>query len=552
MEKHDYYVYLLLDPRTNKVFYVGKGRGNRALAHEAEVRREVRSGREFTSAKKKEIKEIIDSGNEVVVQIVRDNLSEDLALGIESNLIESFDISNLSNIVRGHHRETCERFKLSLSFDSSLSSIYTSTLYNIFNRVFATDYNEKKCQSHLIANHDVIREMLNTVSMIDRDGMWRNTSRTVLCVECIEVVYLAYMLGADMSKITFATSSLKKIEWVSERFGIRTQYNIKGAKMEKFDVCIMNPPYENNQGKIFVEKCMSYAHEGVIIGLANLVIDYCKYTNGTSSKNPASNFSQTLLNRATKIVMTNNDLVDGTSIFSAKMKNMIIIAAWDANETKSTEIVNFQTNKTSIVSRDERVSILLDEKNKQIVNALHEVFKTRTPMFNDTDVQIFQRGRIVDNERFNGSESATNEYHVLLSTAETSPASGGHKTTQIGALDSVSAMMLNKTFHYDKINNEDDIKSRLEEEQKTIQLKKCENNALIAAFKTEEDAKNAIDWVQNPLICLYALHTDYMQHGYGLNTVPLPFCTIDELIEMTGLTQEHVEYANKAYEGFAE
>ena len=33
IEKLGFYVYLLIDPRTDKVFYVGKGTGNRIFAH---------------------------------------------------------------------------------------------------------------------------------------------------------------------------------------------------------------------------------------------------------------------------------------------------------------------------------------------------------------------------------------------------------------------------------------------------------------------------------------------------------------------------------------
>lgn len=33
IEKLEYYVYLLIDPETNHVFYVGKGTGNRIFAH---------------------------------------------------------------------------------------------------------------------------------------------------------------------------------------------------------------------------------------------------------------------------------------------------------------------------------------------------------------------------------------------------------------------------------------------------------------------------------------------------------------------------------------
>jgi hypothetical protein len=39
-----YYVYELVDPRTSRVFYVGKGRGKRMHAHEREaiIRREIK------------------------------------------------------------------------------------------------------------------------------------------------------------------------------------------------------------------------------------------------------------------------------------------------------------------------------------------------------------------------------------------------------------------------------------------------------------------------------------------------------------------------------
>jgi hypothetical protein len=62
-----YYVYKLIDPRDNQVFYVGKGKGNRAYHHE----REVKQGRITNYFKTEAIKSIHNSGLKVVVEIVR-------------------------------------------------------------------------------------------------------------------------------------------------------------------------------------------------------------------------------------------------------------------------------------------------------------------------------------------------------------------------------------------------------------------------------------------------------------------------------------------------
>jgi hypothetical protein len=80
---NSYYVYALKDPRSNPatIFYIGKGTGSRAWNHIINVD-ETRKGI-F-------IREIMDSGSEVmVVQLVND-LSEAQALKIESELISSF------------------------------------------------------------------------------------------------------------------------------------------------------------------------------------------------------------------------------------------------------------------------------------------------------------------------------------------------------------------------------------------------------------------------------------------------------------------------------
>ncbi len=80
---NSYYVYALKDPRSNpaKIFYIGKGTGSRAWNHIINID-ETRKGI-F-------IKEIIDSGSDVMVAQLVGDLSEVQALKIESELISSF------------------------------------------------------------------------------------------------------------------------------------------------------------------------------------------------------------------------------------------------------------------------------------------------------------------------------------------------------------------------------------------------------------------------------------------------------------------------------
>ena len=57
----DSYVYGLIDPRTNKIFYIGKGSGNRVFNHEKESMNSI----DCDKLKLKTISEILNEGKEV-------------------------------------------------------------------------------------------------------------------------------------------------------------------------------------------------------------------------------------------------------------------------------------------------------------------------------------------------------------------------------------------------------------------------------------------------------------------------------------------------------
>lgn len=92
-----FYVYLLIDPNDGQIFYVGKGKGRRMYQHV----RAALNGDVDNSAKYDRIKQILDSGQDVVHKIFSLHEKEDDAFAVEKMLIEEFAPLGLTNIVHG-------------------------------------------------------------------------------------------------------------------------------------------------------------------------------------------------------------------------------------------------------------------------------------------------------------------------------------------------------------------------------------------------------------------------------------------------------------------
>jgi hypothetical protein len=96
IEEIGYYVYLLIDPDTNQVFYVGKGTGNRVFSH---VNAAISNPLE--SDKIKKILGIRSKGQDVKYEILRHGLTEKEAFEVEAAIIDFIGLPELTNLVSG-------------------------------------------------------------------------------------------------------------------------------------------------------------------------------------------------------------------------------------------------------------------------------------------------------------------------------------------------------------------------------------------------------------------------------------------------------------------
>jgi len=100
IENLGYYVYFLQDPRTDEIFYVGKGAKDRVFQH---LKCAIETDGE--TEKLDRIRDIARSGHDVKHFILRHGLTEPVAFEVEAAVIDFIGVNKLSNIQGGHRSD---------------------------------------------------------------------------------------------------------------------------------------------------------------------------------------------------------------------------------------------------------------------------------------------------------------------------------------------------------------------------------------------------------------------------------------------------------------
>ena len=179
----EFYVYALIDPRSNAIFYIGKGTKNRVFEHE----KESLTSPDSEKLKLQIISEIHAAGLEVKKIIINSNLTEEQAFVAEASLINAFNYVNdikLTNIVSGHH---------------SSGALTVEEFEQIYGAIELTEQDIKHHIMVIKINQLYQREMDEKILYNSVRGIWRASKERVKTVEYVFGVYNSLIVAVYKS-----------------------------------------------------------------------------------------------------------------------------------------------------------------------------------------------------------------------------------------------------------------------------------------------------------------------------------------------------------------
>src|ERR1041384_6344954 len=142
IERIGFYVYLLIHPETDQVFYVGKGIGNRIFAH-----LNAALADETLSDKLDRIRAIHAKGLEVRHVVHRHGLTEKEAIEVEAALIDYIGLTELTNQVQGYKSDDRGRMTVAeviAKYEAPIAVIKEPVILIIVNQFFKRGMSDKE------------------------------------------------------------------------------------------------------------------------------------------------------------------------------------------------------------------------------------------------------------------------------------------------------------------------------------------------------------------------------------------------------------------------
>lgn len=150
-----YYVYFLISPTNNKIFYIGKGKGNRLKKHVMLAKKgKISNGNVYLYRK---IRSILDKFDDVEYKIVFETYNELEAYEKEQELICEIGLHNLCNMSLGFNLMS-EDIKSKIS--CSLKKLYQEGAYKAKLRETYDSEEYRKSQSIAIKNSSIHKEKM--------------------------------------------------------------------------------------------------------------------------------------------------------------------------------------------------------------------------------------------------------------------------------------------------------------------------------------------------------------------------------------------------------
>lgn len=199
-----YYVYLLISPIDNKVFYIGKGKGNRMERHvKLAKKNKISNGNNHLFRK---IKSILEYHNDVIYKVVYNTDDEVLAYEKEIEMIKEYGIENLCNISIGYNIITEEiKNKISISvkklynnleYRENLKRIYQSDEYRMSQSVALKNSQKHKDKMSSLEVRNLISEGMKEYYNNTYGEFRNNEVKCCVCSEKIIVYEREHLLSS--------------------------------------------------------------------------------------------------------------------------------------------------------------------------------------------------------------------------------------------------------------------------------------------------------------------------------------------------------------------